>query len=194
MIFPIQLKVSPPPLPQEITSPGTLQVYVINEGEGLNFTVSAADPEGDELTFWAFGLQQGAVFNAENAEAYLFSWTTAIGQAGVYEVDFRVGDGGFSVNRIVTIEVEISLPALPDIPDNIGYYPCPGEAGVDPEDICFSWPAAENVQEYHLFVYDDPGRTSTVLEVGGPTRRNTAWTAASWTQEGHITGRSLRSI
>jgi hypothetical protein len=72
------------------------------EGQALEFTVTATDPEGDPLTFSASELPEGASFEAVTG---LFSWTPRYDQAGVYVVRFEVSDGEFSDFEDVTITV-----------------------------------------------------------------------------------------
>ena len=72
------------------------------EGQALEFTVTATDPEGDPLTFSAYNLPEGASFDAETGT---FSWTPRYDQAGVYVVRFEVSDGEFSDFEDVTITV-----------------------------------------------------------------------------------------
>ncbi|MEK6854036.1 MAG: Ig-like domain-containing protein, partial [Nanoarchaeota archaeon] len=56
----------------------------------LSFTITAADNEGDNLTYNATGLPQGAEFS--NATA-TFAWTPAFEQSGVYALAFNASDG-----------------------------------------------------------------------------------------------------
>jgi hypothetical protein len=72
------------------------------EGQPIEFTVSATDPEGDPLTFSASNLPEGANFDAATAT---FSWTPRYDQAGVYVVRFEVSDGTLSDFEDVTITV-----------------------------------------------------------------------------------------
>ena len=55
---------------------------VINEGEQLEFTVSANDPDGDALVYSASNLPTGAVFDPTTQ---VFNWTPSYQQAGTYE-------------------------------------------------------------------------------------------------------------
>ena len=74
----------------------------VNESELLVFTISATDPEGDQLTYSASNLPEGASFNANNRR---FSWTPRYDQAGVYTVRFEVSDGVLTDEEDVTITV-----------------------------------------------------------------------------------------
>jgi len=76
---------------------------VINEGELLEFTISASDPDGDPLTFSASNLPAGADFGTDTRT---FSWTPASGQAGTYpDVHFQVSDGSLTDSEDITITV-----------------------------------------------------------------------------------------
>jgi hypothetical protein len=72
------------------------------EGQTLEFTVTATDPDGDLLTFSVYGLPDGASFDAVTG---VFSWTPRYDQAGVYVVRFEVSDGELSDFEDVTITV-----------------------------------------------------------------------------------------
>jgi len=64
----------------------------VQEGQTLEFTVSATDPEGKTLIFSAGALPSGASFDPVT---HTFTWTPGYDQAGSYPVTFRVTDGGF---------------------------------------------------------------------------------------------------
>jgi hypothetical protein len=75
----------------------------IDEGEPLVFTISATDPNGDALTYSAFNLPDGAIFDPGSGT---FSWTPSYDQAGVYpNVRFQVSDGTFTDYEQITITV-----------------------------------------------------------------------------------------
>ena len=64
----------------------------VNEGELLEFTITATDPDGGSLTFSAGNLPSGASFDAVSQQ---FSWAPAYGQAGSYaNILFTVTDDG----------------------------------------------------------------------------------------------------
>jgi hypothetical protein len=64
-----------------------------SEGELLEFTISATDPDPDDsLVFAAANLPEGALFEPSTAT---FSWTPDYGRAGTYEnLEFSVTDNG----------------------------------------------------------------------------------------------------
>jgi len=75
----------------------------VNEGQNLSFTVSGSDPDGDNLTYSASNLPQGAGFNSATRT---FSWTPTYDQAGIYpNVHFEVSDGTATDSEDITITV-----------------------------------------------------------------------------------------
>jgi hypothetical protein len=64
----------------------------VDEGKVLSFIVSASDPDGDELTYWASNLPEGAAFDPITR---IFTWTPDYNAAGVYaDIIFNVTDNG----------------------------------------------------------------------------------------------------
>ena len=85
-------------------------IFVV-EGNEVEFTVSAEDPDGDELTISAFGVPGWASFNETTG---IFSgiapyWSDddleRDSQQNVYDVTFEVSDGTYTVRKIVSIYV-----------------------------------------------------------------------------------------
>jgi hypothetical protein len=79
-----------------------------NEGELLQFTISATDPDGDNLSYSAdlSSLPSGASFNDTTAT---FSWTPAIGEAGTYPgAHFEVSDGELADFEDIAITVAVA--------------------------------------------------------------------------------------
>ncbi|MFZ2356977.1 MAG: cohesin domain-containing protein, partial [Candidatus Omnitrophota bacterium] len=76
----------------------------VNEGETLTLTISATDPDNDNLTYSATGLPTGATFTASTKT---FSWTPGYNQAGTYPaVHFSVADTkGGTDSEDITITV-----------------------------------------------------------------------------------------
>jgi len=74
----------------------------VNEGEFLEYTISATDPDGDPLTYSVSNLPSGASFDPNNQT---FSWAPRYDQAGVYSVHFEVYDGQLTDSEDVTITV-----------------------------------------------------------------------------------------
>lgn len=75
----------------------------VNEKRTLAFKVSAKDSDCDRLVLSASGVPQGAVFNKTSGN---FTWTPAVGQAGVYTITFKVSDGYLTDSESVTITVK----------------------------------------------------------------------------------------
>jgi hypothetical protein len=87
---------------------GNKSVY---EGSPLNFTVSATDPDGDNLVYSASGLPSGASFNGTSR---VFSWIPGTGSAGTYiNIQFNVSDGTVTRSETITIIVGVIPPANP---------------------------------------------------------------------------------
>jgi N-acetylneuraminic acid mutarotase len=76
------------------------------EGQTLQFTLSATDPDGDALTYSASNLPPGATFDPAT---HVFTWTPSYGQAGNYtNVEFTVTDSGTPMqlaDQMITISV-----------------------------------------------------------------------------------------
>jgi hypothetical protein len=66
----------------------------------LRFTVNAADPDGDVLTYSATGIPANATFNPASRT---FTWTPYKNQTGDYKVNFNVTDGSLSDSMDVVI-------------------------------------------------------------------------------------------
>jgi len=83
----------------------------VNEAQNLTFTVSGSDPDGDNLTYSASNLPQGASFNTATRT---FSWTPAYDQAGIYNnVHFEVSDGTGTDSEDITITVNnVNCPPI----------------------------------------------------------------------------------
>jgi hypothetical protein len=82
-------------------------------GQGIQFTVTAADLDGDTLTYSVSNLPTGAVFGSATG---VFSWTPGAGQAGVYpNIHFGVSDGFLAAYEDITITVreDTSPPPRP---------------------------------------------------------------------------------
>lgn len=71
-------------------------------GETLSFTVSAADTDGDSLTFSAEGLPAGASFDPASRT---FTWTPAESDAGIHYLAFAVADFMGSDSEAIAITV-----------------------------------------------------------------------------------------
>ncbi len=75
----------------------------VEAGRSLNFTISATDPDEDDLTFKAENLPTGAEFDVDTQ---VFGWTPTIDDVGTYDVTFSVDDGnGGTDSETITITV-----------------------------------------------------------------------------------------
>jgi len=119
----------------------------------LSFSVTATDPDMDPLMFRAESLPSGASFSAESA---VFQWTPHLEQVGSHFITFEVSDGSLMDQETATVFVYPSLPLIPDPLPAQQLYPGQGAVGIGPDDLCFSWPAAQNATLYDLYVSRDP--------------------------------------
>jgi len=78
--------------------------------DALSFAVSAADPDGDAVTYSADGLPGGATFTNQT-----FTWTPSLSQAGTYQVTFSVSDGGLEDSETITITVYAADTTPPSV-------------------------------------------------------------------------------
>ena len=87
----------------------------INENSLLEFTITAADPDGDALTYHASNLPAGAVFNPTTQT---FSWTPGFEQTGTYPgIHFEISDGELTDCEDITIMVaDVAAPMISVIP------------------------------------------------------------------------------
>jgi hypothetical protein len=81
----------------------TIGNKTVSEGGLLTFTISASDPDGDNLTYSASNLPDGASFDQGTRT---FSWTPGYDQSGVYNnIHFEVSDGEVHDSEDITIIV-----------------------------------------------------------------------------------------
>lgn len=74
----------------------------VKEGEPLQFTVNATDPDGSSLIYSASDLPVGASFDPATKT---FSWYPGFNQSGTYSVKFFASNGGLAALRTITITV-----------------------------------------------------------------------------------------
>lgn len=148
--------------PPVMTNPGT---QAVDEESLLSFTLVAVDP-GDTLTYSIqSGLQTGMSLNATTG---VFSWTPSETQDGIYNVTYRVTDGGglfddqtvtisvndvnvapsLSVGPTVVTDTGLTFTALASDPDLVGGLPntltfsltgAPAGATIDTSTGVFQW-------------------------------------------------------
>lgn len=87
-----------------------------------SFTVTATDPDGDNVTRTATGLPTGATFNTASGA---FSWRPTCTQQGAFTITFSASDGVNTARQTVTITVtDIDCPptfgSLPDRNATVG--------------------------------------------------------------------------
>ena len=68
-----------------------LEPMAVYEGELLEFTITASDANGDELTYSASDLPAGSLFSPQTQT---FSWTPGSADIGLHTVSFKVTDDG----------------------------------------------------------------------------------------------------
>ncbi len=84
----------------------------VKEGEPLEFTVTATDPDGDPVYLWAGDLPEGASFDRPTGR---FSWTPDPGQAGEYTVLFYAFDDAGLADRkklAITVTNPVNRPPV----------------------------------------------------------------------------------
>lgn len=94
--------ITPPNNPPELSPIGN---KTVSEGELLEFSLSATDPDNQQLAYSVSGLPQGAYFNANTG---IFSWLPNYNQQGSYALHFEVSDGELSDSEDITITVNNS--------------------------------------------------------------------------------------
>lgn len=110
----------------------------VNEGQSLQFIVTATDCDGDALTFSASNLPFNAQFFPETQ---VFSWTPDSSQAGLHYVTFQVSDtAGATDSEEVPITVnealaDADLDGVPDSEDNCPDKPNRSQSDVDQDGI-----------------------------------------------------------
>jgi hypothetical protein len=85
--------------PPVLVSPGNKNV---DEGELLNFTLSATDPESDPIAYSMVGTPTGATLNQTSGA---FNWTPSSEQSGNYTVTFTATANGKADSETITIAV-----------------------------------------------------------------------------------------
>lgn len=96
---------------------------VVSEGQTLQFTVSASDPDNDTITLSAAHLPVGSSFNASTG---VFTWNTSYSDDGNYpDIEFAATDNGSPIEldvELITITVgnvnrmpEITIPGPQEV-------------------------------------------------------------------------------
>jgi hypothetical protein len=87
-----------------------LGLKAVNEGELLEFLVSADDPDGDAVTLSEINKPAGSIFNASTG---LFSWRPNFLQEGTYTVTF-VAEDNWQPPESSSIGVPITVGNIPN--------------------------------------------------------------------------------
>ena len=102
-----------PPEPPELLFAPDTNAAVTAYSNAVHLTVTATEPNGDEVRLWAAGLPAGAAFNAATGAAPLiaaFTWTPTSAQTGTHAVVFWAGDPDGTNSRAFSIEVTPIYP------------------------------------------------------------------------------------
>lgn len=79
---------------------------VVDEGRQVSFIVEASDPNRDMVSMIAAPLPPGANFYPQgDGFTWIFDWTPAVGQAGVYDITYQASDGVLVGSRTARITV-----------------------------------------------------------------------------------------
>ena len=149
----------------------------IDEGSALSFTVTATDPDGDDLTYTAANLPAGASFSGQT-----FSWTPQSGQAGSYDVTFITSDGHLQDSETVTITVQPSVSSSPyDQLVSYSIYRTSSEplAGNSVSGNIYVFISPDTGIEQVLFYLDDPDMSGTPYQIEGREPYDFAGTASN---------------
>jgi len=91
------------PVPNQAPVLNPIGNKTVDEGNLLQFTISASDPDGDTLTYSTSNLPKAASFSPSTRT---FTWTPDYDQAGIYHnVHFEVSDGSLIDSKDITITV-----------------------------------------------------------------------------------------
>ncbi|MBP1910365.1 putative Ig domain-containing protein [Methanolobus bombayensis] len=83
----------------------------VNENETLEFSISAIDIDGDDVTYSVNDLPHGATFSSSGD----FSWTPSYGESGEYIVEFMASANGLNDSETITIYVgDVDRPPILD--------------------------------------------------------------------------------
>jgi uncharacterized repeat protein (TIGR01451 family) len=98
----VQITVTESNRPPELASIGPKSV---DEGQNLNFTVSASDPDGTTPSLTAEDVPSNAAFLDNGDGTGTFDFDPDFGQSGIYNVRFIASDGALADSELVQITV-----------------------------------------------------------------------------------------
>ncbi len=93
---------------------GTIGDQSVDEGQNLEFTVSATDPNDDPLTLDGDPVPAGASFTDHGDGTGTFSWTPGFEDAGPYTAEFSAHDGELTDSEAIEILV-IDVNRAPEL-------------------------------------------------------------------------------
>ena len=138
----------------------------VDEGATLTIIVTGQDPDGNSLTYSAENLPEGATFAGQT-----FAWSPTSGQAGAYDVRFKVTDNGEppeSASEVVHITVNfvanLQTFTVTSSSGGNGTITCPSSVNYGSNATCAISPATG----YRLASITDNG-----TDVKGQVSRNT---------------------
>ncbi|TMQ60106.1 MAG: PKD domain-containing protein [Candidatus Eisenbacteria bacterium] len=119
----------------------------VDEGQGLEFQVTASDPAGAAVALSASDLPVGATFLDTGNGIGVFRWTPGFDQAGVYSVGFTATDsiGSSAATTVITVRNVNRKPVARAGGPYSGFVGVPvrldGGASSDPDGdlLAFSW-------------------------------------------------------
>ena len=86
-------------------------ILFVVEGEAIEFTVTATDPDGDQLTYSAEYVPPWASFDSNTgvftgtAPIWASDYDSRHSMPGIFDITFNVTDGSYTVSKIVSIYV-----------------------------------------------------------------------------------------
>ena len=168
----VSVTVAPLPDPPVLAMIGD---QIITEGALLSLTLSATDPDGEQLSFSASGLPDGATLDPATGA---FSWTPNNEQAGTYSVTFSVADPtGRSASETIAITVA-------NVVTNLGPICSAAYSG-----ITEIWPPNHRMVPIDIFGVTDPDNDPiniSIRQILQDEPTNTIGDANTWIDGGGI--------
>ncbi|MFB3077440.1 MAG: beta strand repeat-containing protein, partial [Lysobacterales bacterium] len=87
----------------------------VTEGNNLNFSVSAVDPDATIPSLSSANLPTGATFADNGDGTGTFDWTPDFTQSGTYNITFIASDGSAADSEVVTISVSETGNQIPQL-------------------------------------------------------------------------------